>query len=176
MHVMIDIETLGTKPGSVIASIGAVEFDPASGRLGGELEITVDIENAQSLGLTIDAKTVAWWLNQNDTARKALFGGGIPLSSALIRLGDFLSIWKDVRVWSHGACFDLVLIESACLACHLPFPWPYNAHRDTRTIYDIAGINPKDFQEGTAHNALDDAKAQARAVIAAYKALGKGVA
>ena len=27
-HAMIDIETLGTEPGSVVLSVGAVKFDP----------------------------------------------------------------------------------------------------------------------------------------------------
>jgi inhibitor of KinA sporulation pathway (predicted exonuclease) len=55
---------------------------------------------------------------------------------------------------------------------YIPCPFRYNQPRDTRTIYDLAGIDVGEYRSaGTHHNALDDAAAQARAVQAAVKAL-----
>ncbi len=34
-HIMIDLETIGTRPGSAILTIGAVRFDPAANGLSG---------------------------------------------------------------------------------------------------------------------------------------------
>jgi hypothetical protein len=175
-HVMIDIETLGTAPGSVIASIGAVSFTPKAGAIVSEFYRGIDICSAQRSGLTIDAATVIWWLQQSDDARiKTFFQDTDHLS---LVLGD-LSIWVasipgPVRVWGHGPSFDLVLLEAAYRAVGMPAPWKFWDHRDTRTIFELSGVSAKSFFEkgDTAHNALDDAKAQARAVIAAYNKLG----
>jgi len=56
-------------------------------------------------------------------------------------------------------------------------PWFFANDRDVRTIVDLGrqlrNIDPKkDLElEGTAHNALDDAKFQVRYVSAIYQAL-----
>lgn len=177
MHIMIDIETLGTRPGSVIAAIGAVAFDPVAGTLDDDdLLLHVDLASAQKCGLRIDAETVGWWLRQSEMARGETFAaaGRDTLDGSLQCLTEF---WRSKRApfaWSHGAGFDLVLLESAYFACSLIVPWKFYNARDTRTIYALACINPKDyFGPGTtAHNPLDDARAQAKAVIAAYAKLG----
>lgn len=176
MHIMIDIETLGTRPGSVIASIGAIAFNPLAGHIDdGGLSLSVDIADAQRCGLRIEAGTVAWWLRQSEGARAATFGRDqCSLAGALTELCTYWRERNGQFAWSHGAGFDLVLLESAYFACGLISPWLYDAVRDTRTIYALAEIKAKDyFEEGaTAHSALDDARAQARAVIAAYFKLG----
>lgn len=175
-HIMIDIETLGSRPGSVIASIGAVAFDPVAGTIDdGGFQVCVDIVDAQRRGLRIDAATVSWWFKQVAEARAALTATQpLSLEDALNRL-RFYWVDKAARFpWSHGVGFDIVLLDSGYVACGTKAPWDFWNARDTRTIYALAGINPKDFFEpgATAHNALDDARAQARAVIAAYVKLG----
>lgn len=178
MHMMIDIETLGSRPGSVIASIGAVAFDPEAGTIGGDgLSVLVDLADAQKMGLRIDAETVGWWLRQSEAARAGTFAAElhrVPLVTALGMLSGYCQENGGVFAWSHGAVFDLVLLDSAYFVAGLTAPWKFWHARDTRTIFHLAGVNPKDhFEPGaTAHNALDDARAQARAVIAAYAKLG----
>lgn len=81
--IMVDIETLGSKPGAVILSIGAVLFDPWRPLIGDDpddviidrFETIVDIEEEGSSVLTIDRSTVAWWLQatpEMEAARLAL--------------------------------------------------------------------------------------------------------
>ena len=64
-HAMIDIETLGTEPGSVVLSVGAVKFDP----------FTAQEPHAKTLWKpNVDQQTVAersildstleWWAKQ----------------------------------------------------------------------------------------------------------------
>ncbi len=67
-NVMIDLETLGTRPGSVILSIGAVEFDRDLG-LGREFYVELNQASSITAGLTTDDATVDWWLDQEDAAR-----------------------------------------------------------------------------------------------------------
>lgn len=70
MDVMIDIETLGTAPGSVILSIGAVAFVrdrmPEDWR---EFSSVISVESSKSCGLTTDQSTIDWWKRQDSYAR-----------------------------------------------------------------------------------------------------------
>lgn len=174
-HVMIDLETLGVTPGSVILSIGAVTFsvnDPP----GIQLALEIDAADAQRAGLTIDAATVAWWLGQGEAARLAVTRGDrLPLSDALRTLEAWLGARRigdgSLRVWAHGPSFDLAILAAAYRIVGLPTPWRYQEERDTRTLYELAGVNPADYRSGTAHRAIDDAICQAYAVHAGLRRL-----
>lgn len=171
MHIMVDLETMGTAPGSVIAAIGAVAFDPLTGEFGASFYRAVSMASCQRAGLTLDADTVGWWLRQGDAARAALLGERADLITALAHFEGF---WRDAggtAFWSHGANFDEPLLAAAYRAVGSRSPWGYTASRCTQTIFALAGVSV-DRAAGTHHNALDDARAQAEAVCAAYVALG----
>lgn len=177
MHVMIDIETLGTKPGAVIASIGAVEFDPYENTIGREFYAAIDIRSCQNVGLTIDAGTLLWWLDRSEVAKCATFFGMDTIHNALLGLARFINSGNDRRfIWANSPQFDCSILEAAYSKCGHLVPWNHRAHRDARTIFDLAQINFKDpefwVNGGEPHNALDDARAQALAVAAAYRKLG----
>ena len=167
--LMIDIETLGTAPGSVILSIGAVEFNAESGMLGEEFYFALDAQSCTDAGLTIDISTVKWWMSQSQDAQKDAFSGYVHLAPALQMLAEYVRRVNATRVWAKPPSFDLVLLESAYRACSMPAPWHYRTPRDCRTLFDITGAVQPDV--GTAHNALDDAKSQAMGVINAYRIL-----
>lgn len=169
---MVDVETLGSRPGAVIASIGAVVFTP-SGVIS-EFECNVTIEGQQELGLKIDAATVKWWMQQSDAARSQTFmRRGVSLRDALTDLAAFATDEKVQDYWSHGATFDLVLLNEAALITGAPpMVKDFRRARDTRTLYEITDVNPRTFMgTGTAHNAVDDARAQALAVIESWRIL-----
>ena len=169
IDVMIDIETLGTKPGAVILSIGAVMFGPAG--LGATFYAPVSLTSCTDVGLSIDASTVAWWMRQSDAARAAAFApGAAPVTEVLIRFAAWLNGRGAEHPWCHGATFDVPLLCAAYEACHLVVPWWYASVRDTRTLYDLAGLKV-DRSEGTHHNALDDAIAQAKTAVQAMRVL-----
>lgn len=167
-HVMLDLETMGTSPGSAIMSIGAVEFDVKKG-LGKEFYSVVSLQSCLDVGLRIDASTLMWWLQQSDEARQALSDQPAQLAQALMSFVEYLDV--NCKVWAHGAAFDGPILTAAYKACGITEPYSYRNLRDTRTIYDLAGIRPSN-SVGTYHNALDDAKTQALDVIKAFKALG----
>jgi hypothetical protein len=56
-----------------------------------------------------------------------------------------------------------------------PIPWPFWTVRDTRTLYEIAGVSLKDKKYGskTTHKAVEDAEHQAIVVQDAYMKLMK---
>jgi len=170
-HIMVDLETMGAVPGSAIVSIGAVAFDPIAGTLGEEFYRIVSLSSCQRTGLTMDADTVLWWLGQSDAARAELNRTDAePLPSVL---GWFASWWRRQGgefFWGHGANFDEPLLSCAFRAAHVIVPWKYWNARCTRTLFAMTGEKP-DRGVGVHHSALDDARAQARAVIRSYAVL-----
>ena len=184
-HLMIDLETMGNGHDAAIAAIGAAVFDPLDAAWRGPtFYFRVDFADAFRHGAA-DGGTVAWWLRQSEAARMALLppsGHKAPkLAEALGFLAAFYAQaaadggWKrgEMPVWSHGASFDIVILESALRACGLAEPWRFSAVRDTRTIQDLAGIDKTALPQrpGTHHNALDDALFQAGWVAAAFTAM-----
>lgn len=168
---MLDLESLGTKPGSVIASIGAVHFDPNTKELMDTFYTKIDIQSCVDAGLTMDPATVVWWMQQSDQARSSTFAGPtVELETALKMFSNFIGniAGKNTRIWGNGSDFDNVLLGCAYKALGSPPPWSYGKNRCFRTMKSIA--LSKDIimptRDGTHHNALDDAIYQARCLQA----------
>lgn len=164
--VMVDLETLGNGPRSVIVSIGAVFF--GDGQIGEEFYSRVDPETCVRAGLVMDADTVLWWMGQSFEARSALIGDGAPALKDV--LGDFAwfigarglgGVAEQVRVWGNGAAFDNVILGSAYRALRAPQPWKFWNDRCYRTIKELNRHVPLAKRSGTHHNAVDDARSQA---------------
>jgi len=168
-NIMIDIETLGTRPGCVILSIGAVEFD--NERLGKELIVNIDPESCTDAGLAIEARTVMWWLDQSDEARKALTSRPtVALDKALALLNAAYD-FKGKNVWCNGASFDFPILEAGYHAFGAKAPWEFWNTMDFRTLKNLIDtktlkkIRAEIVSNYTAHDALGDAKEQALTVI-----------
>lgn len=166
-HVMIDLETLGTQPGSVILSIGAVLFDPAksvSECLGAEFYCVVNRQSCEAAKLEVSQDTLDWWTKQSDEARKvlneSLGESSTAIGMALTQLAEFIP--EGAKVWSNGANFDQPLLDVAYNRCGVALPWKYWNSRCYRTIVALHS-GEKAIRPPTvcAHNALEDAKWQA---------------
>jgi len=165
--VMIDIETLGTKPGAAILSIGAVMFGMDG--LGETFYAPIDLESCAAAGLTINPATVRWWMQQSDEARAAAIPpDAAPLRQVLMAFQAWFVSQGAKYPWCHGATFDVPILDAAYHSCCLASPWKFSAVRDTRTLYDLAGIKV-DRRTGVHHHALDDAIAQAQAAARALR-------
>lgn len=171
-HVVIDLETMGTIPGSAIVSIGAVQFDPTVGILTDRTFYReLDWQNQKSSGFIVDPNTCAWWDKQSSDVRQAL-NGLDDLNDVLIEFLEWLP--ANVKVWGHGSIFDIALMEHCYRRFNIDIPWKFWNVRDTRTIIDLfetkrGGIN--NSFKGTKHNALDDAIHEANLMIKMYKSL-----
>ena len=180
-HVMVDIESLGTSPGSVIMSIGAVLFDPlGEWRVGDpSFDESISIDSCLRSGLTVDGGAIRFWLRDvSDEARDAIFGRpATPLKDVLSAFGRWWHAAGGKYVWSHGSNFDTVLLDSAFRAVGQEPPWRYRDILDTRTLFHLAPgyYDEKRYREsvrdGTAHSAIDDAVNQVHWVQAAYRLL-----
>jgi exodeoxyribonuclease VIII len=156
-QIMLDIETLGTRPGSAIVSIGAVKF--GGGQIVGEFYERIDMQSAMDIGLTVDASTIAWWLKQGDAARAELTKPAKRIGHAL----EAFAYWikdSEAEVWGNGVGFDNVLLATAYAHAQLPQPWVHWNDRCYRTMKALHTQIPME-RAGTHHHALDDAKFQA---------------
>lgn len=174
VHVMIDLETWGTAPGSALRSIGAVTFSPyGEAHQEQTFYSNIDRESCELVGLKIDPGTESWWRGQSIEAQDRLLDNCRDLRDVM---RDFAKWWTGVGgtyVWSNGANFDEVLWRVAAECFSYGAPWKYWNVRDTRTCWHLARINPKSVKfEGTQHDAIADARHQAKCVTSAYEALG----
>jgi hypothetical protein len=170
-NIMIDIESLDIAHSTVILTIGAVLFDPRGTGIIDRLSLRPTMDDQVALGRTVNEGTISWWGMQSDAAQEEAFGehGRIPFKDTMEKLYKFC--WNRKAVWSNGATFDCMVMESAWHQLDVKVPWPYWTIRDTRTLYEIAGVSLKDGKHTTAHSALADAEHQAITVQRAYKKL-----
>jgi exodeoxyribonuclease VIII len=171
-HVMLDLETLGTGPNSIILSVGAALFS-----LDGEVvplyHRRIDIDSCLKVGLQVDGSTLEWWMKQSELNRSKLFAVPAKTLDTVLREMDdavctTITLKSVRRVWSHGSNFDTVLYENACKKVNIPIWWEYRYVRDTRTLFDLANY---EYKAIGSHDALEDATNQAKAVCEAYKLL-----
>ncbi|HBL7810365.1 TPA: 3'-5' exoribonuclease [Escherichia coli] len=175
-HLMIDLETMGKNPDAPITSIGAIFFDPQTGDMGPEFSKTIDLETA---GGVIDRGTIKWWLKQSREAQSAIMTDEIPLDDALLQLREFIDENSGeffVQVWGNGANFDNTILRRSYERQGIPCPWRYYNDRDVRTIVELGKAIDFDARtaipfEGERHNALDDARYQAKYVSVIWQKL-----
>lgn len=178
MHVMIDLETLGTRPDAAIIQIGAVLFEPVSGGkiLNGKgFNKHVLVQDGTG---TVDHGTIAFWL-QEASAKKmgeALEKRADSLHEVLEAFTSWPELeadldWKTVGgVWANPSDFDLPILKSAYARFGSDVPWDRRATRDARTLFELVGGRPEiDWTGMTPHDAFDDAVGQAMQV---QKAIG----
>ena len=176
IHLMIDLETMGKNPDATIISIGAIFFDPQTGDMGPEFSKTIDLDTA---GGVIDRDVIKWWLKQSREAQSAIMTDEIPLDDALLQLREFIDENSGeffVQVWGNGANFDNVILRRSYERQGIPCPWRYCNDRDVRTIVELGKAIDFDARtaipfEGERHNALDDARYQAKYVSAIWQKL-----
>ncbi|HBD1923179.1 TPA: 3'-5' exoribonuclease [Escherichia coli] len=175
-HLSVDLETMGKNPDAPIISIGAIFFDPQTGDMGPEFSKTIDLDTA---GGVIDRDVIKWWLKQSREAQSAILTDEIPLDDALLQLREFIDENSDeffVQVWGNGANFDNTILRRSYERQEIPCPWRYHNDRDVRTIVELGKAIDFDARtaipfEGERHNALDDARYQAKYVSAIWQKL-----
>lgn len=180
-NLMLDLETMGNGTYAPIISIGAVFFDPATGKTGEEFSVNVSLESSMRYRSRPDASTILWWMDQSEDARRSLKENPVELTSALSEFSDYISDYgnpKYVQVWGNGASFDCVILRSSYTLTGQQAPWQWWNDRDVRTIVEMGkaiGFDPKRDMpfDGTRHNALADAIHQAKYVSAIWQKIIK---
>lgn len=158
MHVMIDLETLGTDVVTApIIQIAAAPFrleddGPAPRTPPYIAKVNVNSNLGAPYNRCISADTVAWWAETDPALLvKLMKGHGVSLSTALGGLNVWFGIEIDKveGVWANGATFDITMLEMAYQQEGMRAPWPFRAIRDVRTMAMIAGDDDACWKGGT---------------------------
>lgn len=173
MHIMIDIETLGTTPDCVVLSFGAVKFDPyTSVDPYDKVHFKVDVESQTLAGRTICDNTLEWWSKQSVEIQEDAFNSAdrLPVEDFLKKISKYC-VAAD-GLWAHGLNFDVGILENLFRQYKTPVPWDFRKLRDTRTLFDLCKTDPRTNIRKNAHNAAEDAYWQAKATQIAFSDLG----
>jgi len=180
-HTMIDLETLGTEPGSVFLSIAAVQFDiDSKGNLftveGYEAHFyeNISLKSAQKAGLQISEDTLQWWLTQKPEIMAKMFEFTKPLKEVLGLFREWKSLNEVFYFWGNSARFDMGLLEAGYHSVGEKIPWNHRCEMDYRTMKNLF---PLDNFESTvdkdqAHNPIADCYYQIEKLHAIVKTYG----
>lgn len=181
-HVMIDTETLGRAPGSVVRSVAAVEFDPQTGETGRQKVWKIDLADSIRYGLKVEASTLKWWMMQSDEARSDFVEGAeTPLVDFLEDFMQFIAATdegNDFTLWCLQLDFDVAMLRSMYSWYNLNvhgcdeevLPWNFRKVRDVRPYMDAldsAGLLPPKVADR--HTPLADCLAQINCVYLVEK-------
>jgi len=169
---MIDLETLGTQPGCVILTLGAVKFDPYTmNDPGPGLYVRPDADEQIARGREVQQDTLEWWMRQAEDVREEALGveGRIPVEEMYRQLNRFLVGVNNI--WCQGPVFDIAILENLYMQYGWPTPWQFWQIADSRTLFKVHG-DPRVKGKAGLHNALEDCVSQATAVQQVYNKLG----
>lgn len=180
MDLMLDLETLDTKPGATILSVGAVLFnrDTAWSCQQGMFYMEVNIASQLPFHTTVSADTMDFWAREDPEWIAEVMSDAYqekntkPIGEVL----DALDAWMQSHylkedfnlgtVWAQGQDFDFPILAELYrrvrygklnLETKSFMPWPFWRHRDTRTAYDVAQFDTSTVERtGKHHNALAD--------------------
>lgn|SRR5690606_19894701 len=175
--IMIDIETLDTRPTAIIMTMAAVCFTPGySIDKGPEFYEKVYIPEQELLrGRTRCPETEKWWNDQTHSAINESFSGQVALECALFNLASFIKCNSDpenVRIWAKSPQFDLVIIKNAFEQFRISVPWSFRNERDVRT-YIMGSMKAKILGNDNPHHALHDAHRQIEQLWWAHRDMNK---
>ncbi len=169
--IMLDLESLGTRPDCAILTLGAVKFNPyVLDDFGETLYFRIDVDEQLALGREVQEDTLQWWMNQAEDVREEALGEGdrISLESMYRQLNKFVVGVNNI--WCQGPAFDIVILENIYRQKGWPTPWQFWQIRDSRTLFGVHG-DPREKGKAGLHNALEDCISQAQGVQQIYHKL-----
>jgi len=186
-HIMTDIETLSApNKGRFNCQILSIALVPM-GVLTGVPSCYIKINPTPDERFFQDEKTKIWWGEQNKDVKDEAFSGSLSQEEAA---DVFIAYWKmcenkinelnderlaqnlrpysmDIGLWGNGNDFDNNIIMSWLEILNRPVPWKYwNSHSMRTALFLNPQIKRVFPSANTGHNALVDAKCQAKSINA----------
>lgn len=169
-HAMIDIETLGTLPESVILSVGGVKFDPFTPNEPHDgKHWKLDADSQTEKGRFVDDKTLEWWAKQDQAIQDVAFTdeGRVPVDTFMKELNAWLTGCE--AIWCQGPQFDMVIIEHLFRDFDHHMNWFFWQVNDCRTLFKMMPVDPRKAIQQNLHDAQADAHWQAVCVQQFYR-------
>ena len=162
--IMLDLESLGTRPDCAILTLGAIKFNPyVLDSFGDSLYLRIDVDEQLALGREVQEDTLTWWSNQAEDVREEALGEGnrVSLTEMYRQLNRFCV--GATNIWCQGPAFDIVILENIYRQMGWPTPWQFWQIRESRTLFGVHG-DPREKNKAGLHNALEDCVSQAQGV------------
>lgn len=180
-HIMLDLETIGLKPGCPILQIGAVAFTTNLNGvyLTNKFDAAISLPKSESMGFVSDPKTIGWWVEQFNAGNvfaRSNSDDALTPDQALESFNEFIIVnggTDDVLMWANSPSFDCAILKAYYDKLGWDVPWKYYNERDFRTAKALAGVPDDRWPQftGTKHNALDDAVHQFECLATVLNAL-----
>ena len=167
IHLMLDIEALGLKPGAALTELAAQYFNPYTGTVGPAIRLLIKVQSP----FTIDPDTLAWHEEQGTYPRaeeqEAL---ATPPATAVFAFDQFLKQHRKPDVfWSWGSTYDFPLLEALYQATLQPSPWNYWQAQCARTVFKT--LLPFSKPTPKPHAAAQDVAIQIKDLTTAFHVL-----
>jgi len=169
IFVQIDLETLGLHMSAPIVSVGAAAYDYDRG-IFDEFHMFFNLDEQFKDGRSMNQDTLFWWLKQSAEARASLADDTVLRESTLGVCNAFHRWWlglapteaerKNIYPMGNASEFDLAMLRNLW---GTQMPWSYKNVLCWRTIATLHKDELVWEGKGAAHNAVEDARAQARA-------------
>lgn len=155
---MLDIETLGNKPNSIIISLSAVVFDDDFNEVDCFNE-NLNINQSKLYGFETTESTLDWWKNQSLEAFKMSTINQKDVYSTLYDFANFVNINNIDFVYGNSVSFDCVLLNCYFDRLQIERPWGFWQERCFRTFKNTFQFSEVEFK-GIPHFSLDDCRYQ----------------
>ena len=153
LHLLLDIEALGVRPGASIVQLGAVVFSPRSGTLGATFHRHIRPHPEMHREL----RTLHWHTERN-TWPPAPPAVPVPLEEAFAEFSRWVAEQGRPHTWwSWGATYDFPLLDAAYHLLGREAPWAYWQTACARTVWRMAF--PYGKTAPRPHHALEDSLA-----------------
>ncbi len=178
MHVMLDLETLSTRPDATLLQVAVVQFEPVpAGKVLVDDAWNAFVDPASQKGSHVDIDTVMWWLGQSEDARRGIimgYGESQPLGTVLLDIDHWLNdLGEFDKIWAKPASFDLPILQYAYQSMNLKVPWDHRQGRCLRTHLDTHSLPLT--QEMMAHDRAEKLLAEAGHKLVKHDALTDAV-
>ena len=180
--VMVDIETLDTKPTAVVVSIGAIIFNPFRPldlMSKNQFYIEIDVNKQyEDLNRTVSMDTIKWWIKSSNEENSSPFNNRNPanVTDAIIEFNYFIANNALQSAWCNHTLFDFVILDNLFRqVIKKPFPIRYYNQYDMATVKEIRklfGLPNYEYNTQKSHNALHDAINQANLIIDTFSLIG----
>jgi len=188
-EMMFDLETLDTRPSTIVLSVGAViweTFQPVAGPLAWRVlrrfYRILDIQSQATKNRTVSESTLIWWQRQDANARDEAFSAvRQPVTGVLEDFRRFADVEGEINAfWANPATFDFPIWEDLAMTYSEYVPWSYRQKYDVRTVVREASYSAKDHQpsrpiDGVPHLPVYDCEWQIDLLNAARVKAGRRI-